>query len=92
MSYSVASVVIILGFSSNRGTYSPSWNPLYELILSYRKHPYRLSGRVLFFFVAQVTMAIGFHFRNILLDRSAVRWRHDQVRPLFFDFIEVMLS
>ena len=35
--------------------------------------------------MAQVTLAIGFHFRNILLDRSVVRWRHDQVRPFFCD-------
>jgi nucleoporin NDC1 len=26
-------------------------------------------------------MAMCFHFRNILLDRSAVRWRHSQVCP-----------
>jgi nucleoporin NDC1 len=31
--------------------------------------------------MAQVTLAIGFHFRSILLDRSAVRWRHGQVCP-----------
>ena len=92
ISYSAASVVIILGFSSNRGTYSSSQNPLYKLILSSRKHPYRLSGRFLLLFMAQVTLAIGFHFRNILLDRSAVRWRHDQVCPFFCAFIGVMLS
>ena len=92
MSYSVASVVVILGFLSDRGAYSLSWNPLDKLILSSRKHPYHLSGRFLFLFMAQVTLAMGFHFRNILLDRSAVRWRHDQVRPLFCDFIEVILS
>jgi nucleoporin NDC1 len=92
MSYSAALVLTILGFSSNRGTYSPSRNPLYKLILSSRKHPYRLSGRFLFLFMAQVTLAIGFHFRNILLDRSAVRWRHDQVRTIFCDSMEVTLS
>jgi nucleoporin NDC1 len=47
--------------------------------LSFRKHPYHLSGRFLFLFMAQVTLAIGFHFRSILLDRSAVRWKHGQV-------------
>jgi hypothetical protein len=88
MSYPAVSVEIILGFSSNRGTYFPSRNPLYELMLSFRKHPYHLSGRFLFLFMAQVTLAIGFHFRNIMLDRSVVRWRHDQVRPLFCDFID----
>jgi hypothetical protein len=92
MSYSAASVVIISEFLSNRGTYFPSRNPLYKLMLSSRKHPYRLSGRFLFLFMAQVTLAIGFHFRNILLDRSVVRWRHDQVRPFFCDFIETILT
>jgi hypothetical protein len=29
--------------------------------------------------MAQVTVAIGFHFRNILLDRAAVRWTQGQV-------------
>jgi hypothetical protein len=53
-------------------------------MLSSREHPYRLRGRFLFLFTAQVTLAIGFHFRNILLGRSVVRSRHDQVRPFFW--------
>jgi hypothetical protein len=70
--HQMPSMVVILGFSSNRGTYSPSQNSFYKLILFSWKHRYRLSGGFLFLFVAQVTSAIGFHFRNILLDRSAV--------------------
>ncbi len=97
MSYSVASlklppaVMIISKFSSNRGAYSPP-RRLYELIPSSRKHPYHLSGRFLFLFMAQVTLATGFHFRNILLDRSAVRWRHSQVCPFLGDFMGATCS
>jgi nucleoporin NDC1 len=40
----------------------------------------------LFLFMAQVTLAMSFHLRNILLDRSAVRWRHNQVCP-FLTFL-----
>ncbi|KAI9511523.1 nucleoporin protein Ndc1-Nup [Russula earlei] len=43
-----------------------------------RKHPYHLNGSFLFLFMAQVTLAMSFHFRSILLDRMAVRWRHGQ--------------
>ncbi|KAI0254464.1 nucleoporin protein Ndc1-Nup [Lactifluus subvellereus] len=38
-----------------------------------RKHPYYLNGRFVFLFMAQVIITIGFHLRNILLDRVAVR-------------------
>ncbi|KAI0002445.1 nucleoporin protein Ndc1-Nup [Russula compacta] len=41
-----------------------------------RKHPYYLNGRFLFLFMAQITLAICFHLRSILLDRATVRWTH----------------
>jgi hypothetical protein len=59
--------------------------------LSFRKHPYYLNGRFLFLFMAQITLAMSFHFRNILLDRSTVRWTHGQVCP-FQVFTDVTLS
>ncbi|KAI0277030.1 nucleoporin protein Ndc1-Nup [Russula aff. rugulosa BPL654] len=65
----------------------------FGVFIKSRKHPYRLSGRFLFLFMAQVTLAIGFHFRNILLDRSVVRWRHDQhpkVAPMIGLFRRVL--
>lgn len=47
--------------------------------LSIRKHPYYLNGRFLFLYTAQITLALCFHLRNILLDRPTVRWTHGQV-------------
>jgi nucleoporin NDC1 len=47
--------------------------------LSIRKHPYYLNGRFLFLYMAQITLAIGFHFRNVLLDRPTIHWTLSQV-------------
>lgn len=53
-----------------------------DLPLLSRKHPYYLNGRFLFLFMAQITLAICFHLRSILLDRATVRWTHGHVCPL----------
>jgi len=65
---------------------------IYRLTSASRKHPYYLNGSFLFLFMAQVTLAVFFHFRSILLDRVAVRWRHSQACLSFKAFAGVMLN
>ncbi|KAI0300488.1 nucleoporin protein Ndc1-Nup [Multifurca ochricompacta] len=72
----VSTLHILLGYLSesvsHRGDYL-------GVFVKSRRHPYYLNGRFVFFFMAQISLAIGFHFRSILLDRSVVRWTQGQV-------------
>ncbi|KII85644.1 hypothetical protein PLICRDRAFT_178687 [Plicaturopsis crispa FD-325 SS-3] len=45
-----------------------------SLFVKSKKHPYYLNGRLLFLFLAQITLAFAFTLRAVLLDRFFFRW------------------
>lgn len=52
------------------------------LIYPLRKHPHYLNGRLIFLICSQLTVAMGFMLRNIMLDRSVFLWASSSVFKL----------